>query len=247
MSRHPVFNFGLRQAVDIRDHAFRVAAHRDQFPFPKTSGTKHHFTGKDLPLDQGQTPRCVGYGTATLISAGPVRHAGLTRDKAQILAEQIYARALQIDEWEGEEDAGTSLHAGLKAATEFGYFGAFLWAQNVKEAALYVLNYGPVLFATPWPDSMMATDADGVLWAAADSPLEGPHAAGHCYCGAGVNTTKKFKDGTAGGFRISQTWGTGWGDKGEGMAWLPFSQADKLFMARGQIALPTEKRVEAAT
>jgi hypothetical protein len=243
-TRHPL---GRLISPDVRDAAYRFAVHRDALQIEKTAGTRHWYTGKDLPVDQGPSPRCVGFSTATMLMAGPVTQRKAIPDTAagEKLAGEIYTAALDLDEFDGNDPCcGTSVRAGMKAAQARGFLTSYLWGSTVREAMLFVLNHGPVVFGTVWPDSMMETDADGVLWVAADSTLDGPHAQGHAYCAVGVSTSRKFGDGTTGGFRISQSWGRGWGDGGSGMAWIPFSQMEKLLASAGEVAMPTEIRIK---
>lgn len=242
-TRHPL---GRLISPDLRDAPYRFALHRDTLGTPRLAGTRHWHTGAILPVDQGPTPRCVGFSAATAVMTGPVTQRAAVPDTAagNWLGNALYLDAIKVDEWDGDDPCcGTSVRAGMKAAQARGLVASYLWGYTVREAVLFVLNHGPVIFGTPWPDSMMEADARGVLWVAADSTLDGPHAQGHAYCAVGVSTSKRFADGTSGGFRVCNSWGRSFGQGG--MAWIPFSQMEKLLAAAGEVAMPTEAAVKA--
>lgn len=248
-------------APDVNDANFRYGAVSDQLKGgDKVVGTKIWGGSEKLSLDQGQTPRCVGFSWTTLLVAGPVHQPGMIpdRDHAQRFADDLYMKCLDVDEFEGNDPCcGTSVRAAAKVLKSGGAIGAYLWAEAVADAVHFVLNHGPVVFGTVWPDSMMDTDKSGVLWVAPDSTMSGPHAQGHAYCALGVSTTRSFRnpytgERSSGGFKICQTWGDEkhgpgpWGLTGDGFAWLPFAEADKLFLAQGEICMPTEQEVKPA-
>jgi hypothetical protein len=243
---------GRLPSIDLRDSLYRFSSVRRQLPAPagKPRYYRHwNVNEKILPVDQGRTSACVGFSAATLIVAGPITHKGVakTTDEANALGARIYYRALDVDEWEGDDPCcGTSVRAGMQALREFGYIESFAWGYTVDEAKEFLLSFGPVIFGTVWPDSMMRTDPNGYLWVAANSTLTGPHAAGHAYCGVGVNTRGKNPDGSHGWFDIEQSWGEGWGRDGKGKAKITFGTMATLLAAAGEVAMPTERKLKPA-
>lgn len=238
---------GRLPAPDPKDGLFKLSAVRRQLKVrpdaakARARGYRHWGTDERIPINQGATPRCVGYSIATVEAAGPVTQRGrlATRADVELAAEQIYCRALQIDEWDGEVDAGTSVRAGLDAAIEFGAIGGYAWADTVLEMADFILSYGPAEIGVIWPDSMMEPDTNGYLIVDPSATMDGRHAAGHAIAIVGVNTKAKNPDGTVGYFEPVNTWGD-WGREGDGKARITFAHMALLKAAGGEFALPTE-------
>lgn len=193
---------------------------------------------------------CVGYSIATAAVVGPItqRLALGTTERAQAFADEIYIAALDLDEWEGNDpNNGTSVRAGMKAAVKAGLIKGFAWGEGLKDTIDFVLNFGPVVNGTIWPDSMMEIDAHGYLNIDPDSTLDGAHAAGHAWAIVGVNTQTRNPDGSRGRFTMLQSWGRGWGRDGKGIAYMSFPTWSQLHMAGGEVCLPTEQVLRPAT
>jgi hypothetical protein len=198
---------------------------------------------KRLPLDQGQTPRCVGFSIATAAVVGPKTQRGFlpSTSAAEEFANKLYVRACHIDEWAGDDlDNGTSVNAGMKAAVEAGLFGSYAWGENVGDVMDFGVHFGPVNMGTIWPDSMMETDRYGYLNIDPDSSMDGAHAAGHAWCITTFDTTGKNPDGTVGFIEMEQTWGKPWGLKDAGRARMTVTTLGALIMVGADIAFGTE-------
>jgi hypothetical protein len=194
------------------------------------------YWNRGATLDQGPTPRCVAYSWLTLLEAGPVTNRKALPDPAE-----LYRQAQELDEWPGSDYDGTSVRAGAKALQALGYLSAYLWAFDPGTVADWLLQHGPVVFGTAWPDSMMTPDAKGWLTVKQDGPLDGPHAAGHAYCGVGALLFKRCPDGSKGAVILQNSWGAGWGLKGT--AWLSLVDMGKLLAAGGECCMPSEIKV----
>lgn len=228
-------------AFDARDAGFRASAAGMLKPRTKV-GTTYRYWNPGPTLDQGPTPRCVAFSWLTLLGAGPVTNRSDLPD-----AQTVYDAAQRADEWDGEAYDGTSVRAGAKVLQGLGYLTAYLWAYDTRTAADWVIQRGPVLFGTVWPDSMFDPDAAGFLKVDTSGTFDGQHANGHAYCAIGVSLTKRCPDGTKGAFVIQQTWGE-WGVKRwgrTGIAYLPFSATDVLLPMGGEVCMATEVRVKA--
>lgn len=111
----------------------------------------------DTWLDQGQEGACVGHGVAHEIAARPV-----VRPADSALAFDIYHRARQLDEWEGESYEGTSVLAGMKAATEKGFYTEYRWAFGLEDVVRSLGYKGPVVLGVNWYSGMFSSDDRGI-------------------------------------------------------------------------------------
>jgi hypothetical protein len=114
-------------------------------------------------LDQGAEGECVGCAVvdAATTIAPPERYLttfGIAEDAAR-----IYKRAQQLDEVPGEDYAGTSVLAGMKAGVEAGLFGGYRWAFGTRDVAQAVLQVGPVVVGVPWLSGMYDTGPGGLV------------------------------------------------------------------------------------
>lgn len=234
--------FGRRVAYDLRDAAYRASA----FPILKpraSAGVTSRYWNLGPTLDQGPTPRCVAFSWLTFLGAGPV-----TNRKSLPDVQFVYDEAQRSDEFsDTPPEGGTSVRAGANVLRGLGYVPSYLWADSVRQGADWVLQKGPILAGSVWPDSMFDPDPQGFLQVDLGSTFDGAHANGHAYCLVGCSLTKKCPDGTKGAFYIQQTWGewglTKWGQTG--IALLPFSGAEVLWAAGGmELCLPTELKVK---
>lgn len=237
---------GRLPAVDLRDHAYRFShpAIKNQLGVVKKRLSRYWDVPDILPVDQGQTPHCVGHSAATCLVCGPVHQRTiLSTLDAEAMGEKTYWTALTLDEWPGEVDQGTSVRAGQKALQQFGFIKNYLWAFTVPEAVEFLLAHGPIIFGTVFPYSMDRPDENGFL-RVDGSTLSDPEIGGHAYCGTGCDT-RKFcpHTGDKGAFRIENSWGRGWGLDGKGQAWIAFSDMAKLLAAGGEVAMPTEMNI----
>lgn len=250
--------FGRLPSIDIRDVAFSAARLlRDNNRMDDQPLRRRRIwglTSRALPLDQGRSPSCVGYSWATLLVAGPVRNV-TAAGVAQQLGDKLYRRAQDLDEWPGNSYDGTSVRAGAKAATELGFITGYHWSFDIWTTLVWVINNGPCIFGTVFPDSLCfpqynngTARAKGVTSSAIPwIPLEisgpslGAHASGHAYCivGADMDLRSPFADpaDSAGALLITNTWGQ-WGR--DGRAWLSLKDAEALLLAGGECCMPTE-------
>jgi hypothetical protein len=158
------------------------------------------------------------------------------------LALSIYKRAQQIDQWEGENYSGTSVLAGMKAATEAGYFDEYRWAFGVEDLVRAVGYHGPAVLGVDWYEGMFAPDGDGYL------RMTGALAGGHAICMPGVRCifpkgkTKVFSnlDLDASWATLHNSWGANWGAAGR--ARISLRDLDALLKNGGEAAIPVLRR-----
>ncbi|MGS2592113.1 hypothetical protein [Streptomyces hebeiensis] len=182
--------------------------------------------GLDTDLDALSS--CTGNAATTLLSVllskTEARAAGLDTDDAtaaEHFAIGLYADATAHDQWTDAawpaQDAGSSGLGAAKALRDRGLIDQYGHATTAEELCM-LLQTGPVLMGMPWHAAFTQAGPDGLLdddpnWAA--SPLEG----GHEVCVTALETVATdngtlLPDYTT--IRFRNSWGTIWGDHGDG-------------------------------
>jgi hypothetical protein len=178
-------------------------------------------------LDQGALGACVGFGISGELAAIPVPQRGVT----DAWATQLYYTAQRHDgqpggEWPGAEPqrAGSSVLAGMKAATALGAYDSYHWASSELELALAVGHLGPAVLGVTWYADMMTPDENDYL------SVSGDPVGGHCILCIGINVEHNF-------YTLHNSWGTGWGFGGD----AKISRTDMriLLQEQGEAAIPS--------
>lgn len=172
--------------------------------------------------NQKNTPHCVGYSWAHWVDDGPIKHLGR---KPFVNPKIIYENAQKLDQWPGENYAGTSVRGGVKYLQKIGRVKNYYWAYDVNTLITTVLNIGPVVVGTNWYRGMFYPDKNGLI------KISGPVMGGHAYVINGVDIVKKQ-------FRLKNSWGRKWGKSGS--AFISFNDMSRLIKERGEICLATE-------
>lgn len=212
------YGLGRHKAEDARDRNFplRAAAVTALVSIPPTK----YWPIFTTPLNQLSTPRCVAFSWTHFLQSTPVTANARTMGDPAAMAGRIYARAQQLDEWEGEDYDGTSVRAGARTLREMGLISEYRWAFDAETARDFVLSRGPIIFGTDWHVEMFLPDADGFI-----EPI-GEVVGGHAYAVLGFSHARDA-------FRILNSWGTGWGQRAR--AWLRRRHAAQLIEAYGEV------------
>lgn len=173
-------------------------------------------------LDQGNEGACVGHGIAHEIGCRP-KAAPVTSE----LAFGIYHGAQKIDEWPGEAYSGTSVLAGMKVATDMGYFSEYRWAFGLDDLIMAVGYRGPAVLGINWYEGMSNVDSNGFIHAT------GQVRGGHCILAKGVDVKAKK-------FRLHNSWGKDWGVAGD--CYITFEDVEKLLNESGDACIPTMRK-----
>jgi hypothetical protein len=212
-------SFGRRKSIDPRDKTYPL---RSMIQLAPTEPLRTRPWNAPPALDQGHTGvpgrdnegSCTGFGGAHFLAAAPHQH--------QLSAEfalELYDAARKNDEWPGENYDGSSVRGLMKAMQSLGYIaGGYLWAWDASTVRDYTLRYSPVVTGSDWYAEMMEPDRSGFIRPV--GPLEG----GHCYVVLGYSADRDA-------FRIQNSWGVEWGQKGR--AWMAFEDYQFLISQDG--------------
>lgn len=201
--------YGRALSLDPRDQN-----HLMKPPMAKAAEITARYWTPGHVLDQGPSPHCVGYSGYQFLATGPVRNRRMQD------APWLYEEAQKVDEWPGEDYPGTSVRALFAVLKREGYVTGYEWAFKLEPAVAHVLTKGPVVLGTNWYEGMDDADADGFLHPTGE--LYG----GHAYLVIGANRKRRCPDKSLGAFRIVNSWGADWGQRGR--AWISFTDAARL-------------------
>jgi hypothetical protein len=211
------YPLGLVIAQDPRNKLYGM---REHLPRAAALPEFQYWTCRPALSQVGNS--CVGYSMRTLLEATP-RPLAVGEGPSGM---ELYRAALERDHIPGEQDTGTSLLAGAKAAQDLGQIREYVWADTIRDVAEWVLLRGTVVFGTVWLTGMFNPDRNGRLH------LTGDMAGGHAYCVYGFHQASGY-------FRLQNTWSAGWSQRGR--AWLWWKDAEDLLFRRvGECLAPTE-------
>lgn len=208
---------GRWSAPDDRDYPLRAALGSEALP-------RYMYWYSPRVLDQGTTSSCVGHAWRSFISASPYPY------DTGPPAIQIYREAQKRDPWPGEEPSyyGTSVRAGIKYLQELGMIAEYRFTFSAEEAMRYVLTRGPLVAGTDWLESMFHPNSRGFI------KVGGSFAGGHAYMLVGANRER-------GVFRIQNSWGPNWGQRGR--AWISGENLQHLLEAQGECCSALERGI----
>lgn len=176
-------------------------------------------------LDQGSEGACVGFSWTHELIATPKRVILVSgRDRAR----QLYKRAQQLDQWEGEQYSGTSVLAGAKAVLEGGWITSYRWAFTYDDVLRAVAYEGPVVLGIDWYEGMYNPGSNGYL------SVTGQVVGGHAILCSAVHLAHKR-------VVLHNSWGRDWGM--EGKAYLRFDRLFALLDAGGECCCPQGRRL----
>ena len=206
---------------DARDNNHLIST---VFPKQTTKITSKYWDANMWWGNQGSTPQCVGYAWSHWIADGPITHSGV---QPPVNPTTIYKEAQKVDEWVGENYAGTSVRGGAKYLKTSGKISSYLWAFDIKTLINTILNVGPVVVGTNWYNGMFYPDKTGLI------RITGRLAGGHAYVINGVDTRTQR-------FRIKNSWGKAWGQSGH--AYISYTDMTRLIRENGEICLAIENK-----
>lgn len=181
-----------------------------------------------IVLDQQRTGMCVGYGWTNFVQSSPAPKliaAGIGGDDEAATPDSIYDLAQRFDGSAPDPSTGASVQGGANGALALKLIRSFSFAHTVHEIAVSILTHGPVVMGTNWYDGMFTPDTNHRI------RVSGPVAGGHCYLIHGY-------DPNSGLFRIRNSWGTGWGARGD--AFIGGTDLGRLLSEQGEACVPSK-------
>lgn len=235
-----VLPLGARPAKDDRDRAFPAKASLElgdtrkvaigqttkywssrvvlDQSYPTCTNSSHHYCNSEKPF-------CVGAACKGFLHAAPI----MTKTGPNLL--DIYHEAQTIDEWQGENYAGTSIRAGIKVLHRLGHIERYEWNFDDTTTHRSLMLDGPLVCGIPWTYSMFFPDTFGFI-----TP-HGNEIGGHAIIIIGYSHKRDA-------YRILNSWGIGWGQRGR--AWIKRADFNSLAFGRwSEICSPVERKVAA--
>lgn len=217
---------GRRFHADERDREHMMVSHlpaKVKLPVRKTwaINAKH--------LDQGPTGTCVGHGWRNFLRCAPIQTSA-----ADPNAFKIYKKAILLDPWKDNDseanlpdgdpglESGTTVRAGAKAMQQLGRLTSYAWAFSLQPVIEWLLLKGPVVVGVNWYDSMFEPDSKGNVSITPGAQVAG----GHCFSIRGYDTSIAKA-------RCIQSWGDGWGYKGD--FFLSAKDLERLILENGEV------------
>ena len=175
-------------------------------------------------FDQGDLGCCTAAAALGLLVTAPYKRPGRIFNIADIHG--VYRDATAIDPFPGTwppDDTGSNGLAAMKVLRKRGWTTGYRWAFS-PAVALAALAHGPIAVGTVWLDSMF-TVRRGLVVIDRKSPVAG----GHEWVADGWDP--RFRR-----VRMTNSWGTGWGDGGR--AWLRYTDFAWLLNQQGDVVQP---------
>jgi len=224
-------SFGRRVSKDERDKGFLM---RRLLPSPAKVVLPTSKTWKIAArnLDQGNEGICVGAGWANFLRCAPIQTTATIQT-----AEQIYDKAILLDEWpdndtDVDRQLGTSVRAGAEAVMGMGRLKSYVWAFTLQPAVEWVLTMGPTVIGVTWYSSMTYPDKEGIISITPRARVVG----GHCLLWRGADTKRALA-------KLSNSWSDSWGLSGE--CYIGFKDLERLILEDGEVAAAVEKKLTA--
>lgn len=222
---HPDYGLGRLYHADARDLGFLMSAHLTEVDTTQLPAYKYYIPG--TILNQGNTPQCVDYSWNGWLACGPIRNQRLQPGV-------LYCEAQKLDPWPGDctnpQYEGTSVRAAAQALQTRGLIDTYVWAFDADTIRQWVLaGKGPVVVGTRWYNQMFTPDRDGVVHVVPGDQLAG----GHAYLIIGASDKSQC-------FRLVNSWGTGWGQKGR--FWMSYADMNTLISQQGEACTAIEHK-----
>ena len=180
----------------------------------------------DLHLNQKKTSACTGFAVCHEAAADPVPVPKLTA----AIAQEVYARAKKLDQYYGENYAGSSVLGAIKAGAERGWYASYRWAFSEYDLRIAVGWQGPAVIGIPWTKDMRTPDTKtGVI-----KPT-GVQIGRHALMVKGFNIT-------TGMYRLHNSYGTGWGLGGD--CYLHYTHMAQLLKQQGECCIPISRKLK---
>jgi hypothetical protein len=173
------------------------------------------------PLNQGETPHCVGFAMANWGINLPIQD-NFNNDNGH----DFYYRCKVLDN-EPNVENGTNVRSAAKVLKQSGLIGTYAFAGSTDEISYWLLNNGPVIVGTIWTEGMFKPDENNVI-----------HPTGTVVGGHGYLINEKTNSDYYG---IQNSWDDSWGIKGK--AYISISDFAKMLRNGGEAIATMELEV----
>lgn len=106
-------------------------------------------------LDQGQTPRCLGFTGADWENALPIDDHVVNEE-----GDKIYDECKAID---GDNEDGSTIRSLAQALQNRKQLKTYAFASSIDEVIAFVTQHGPICWGIGWTDSMFTPDSSGLV------------------------------------------------------------------------------------
>lgn len=226
-TRYPL---GRRAVMDARDvrHPMRMLLDGDPTPIPERRsyrlGPRIDQASLTCPYHDAcirERPFAVGCAWRAWLAAEPVRM------RTDLTPVRLYHEARSLDEWAGQDYAGTSVRAGVKALDRLGLVAEYHWAETADDVLRWLLlGRGTVVVGSDWHEGMFEPDEKGLL-----RPT-GRVVGGHAYL-------LYRADRARGLIGVCNSWGAGWGRNGTAL--MEMATLDRLLRDGGEACAAVER------
>lgn len=203
------FGLGYIAHEDPADEDYPASRILEETGIPR-DGREAWFWNRGPILSQGKVASCTGQSARAFLDAAPE----MTPPDAGPSALWIYRQAQKVDEWPGQDYAGSSVNAACKVLRSRGYIENWYWASSFEEIRSWLLYRGSVIFGLDWYEGCYRPDEGGFI-----RPT-GRRVGGHALLARGISVY--------GSVRLQNSWGEDFGESGE--AWLSKADLVNTFM-----------------
>lgn len=180
--------------------------------------------------DQGATPHCTAFGSATFLAADPIHQTmpflrRMGADGCQFI--HAWFNDIQAeDRRQGRiYDDGATVVAAMEVGKARGYWDRYEWATALGAMRTFVHDTAPLCVGFNWYESQWDRDAHGIARITKTSPIAG----GHFFVLNGYDPKRAL-------YRSPSTWG-------DGDYWLPEEDVERLLGEDGEAVFPHELRI----
>lgn len=208
--------FGVSTGVDERNRQYPATT-----LIPEGAKARTKFWACPIVLNQGRHAACTGFAVCHDAAAEPVKRTHITNQ----LAQKLYKEAQKVDEWPGEDYAGSSVNAAMRVAQSWGWYGEYRWAFGIEDLMMSLGYLGPAVLQIPWYQGM---EKPVGAYIEPTGKLVGRHA---IVC-LGYDIQRDA-------FLVRNSWGSRWGNGGD--AWITYGDLKALLRDRGSACIPMSR------
>lgn len=210
------YNFGrIPSPFDGRDYNLRSFIPRAN-SLKIIGSKKWEFWGE--PLDQGETPHCVGFSMANFGINEPVNTPYLNSDG------HLFYYKCKVVDGEPNKENGSYIRSAAKVLRNEGVIETYAFAYDIYAIKWWIINKSPMIVGTIWTEEMLNPNADDII------TTGGAILGGHAYL-----LTEWTEDNYIG---IQNSWGKHWGINGK--AYISMADFEKIFKYDGEAMTTVE-------